>query len=253
MQICFERNISMKEVQTVQVMGTDFVNETKEDFLENFVFPNLINEKKCFIVTANPEIVMRAREDSNYQQILQSADYVVPDGAGILMAAKYKKQPIKERIAGTDLMMDLFQFGNENKLSCYLLGATEDVIERVVKEVERQFPNVTIAGYHHGFFDLKDQAIVEAVKQSSPDLVFVATGFPRQEQWIYDNLNQFDKGVFMGLGGSFDVLAGEVKRAPESWIKLNLEWLYRLIQQPVRFKRVTKIFSFMIRVLLRRE
>jgi N-acetylglucosaminyldiphosphoundecaprenol N-acetyl-beta-D-mannosaminyltransferase len=243
----------MSTFKTVSVMGIEFVNTTKEQFLQQGLFPKLDREEKCFIVTANPEIVMKANEDQDFRKIVQSADFVVPDGAGILMAAKHMKQPLQERIAGTDMMMDLLSYANEKGLRAYFLGASEDVNNRVVVEVNKQFPNVQIAGHHHGFFSLDAVEIVEDVKHANPDLIFVATGSPRQEKWISQNLDMFRKGIFIGLGGSFDVLAGEVKRAPEAWIKLNLEWLYRLIQQPFRFKRVLKIFEFMFKIWFKRS
>ncbi|HAM80039.1 WecB/TagA/CpsF family glycosyltransferase [Ornithinibacillus bavariensis] len=243
----------MGAFKTVSVMGIDFINTTKEEFLEKGLIPILNRNEKCFVVTANPEIVMKANEDHEFKRIIQSADFVVPDGAGILMAARHKKQPLQERIAGTDIMMDLLSYANEKGLSCFFLGASEAVNEKVVLEVRKQFPFVKIAGSHHGFFPFDDTTIVEGVRKANPDLVFVATGFPRQEKWISQNLDTFEKGIFIGVGGSFDVLSGEVKRAPETWIKLNLEWLYRLIKQPFRFVRVLKIFKFMFRIWFKRS
>ena len=99
---------------------------------------------------------------------------------------------------------------------------------------------------------MDDESIVNDVRKTQPDFVFVALGMPRQEQWIANNIDSFSKGVFMGVGGSFDVVAGEVQRAPEIWIKLNLEWLYRLIKQPSRFKRILKVFEFIFRMIIRK-
>lgn len=233
-------------------MDIDFLNITQRDFLKLHIEPHLHQQEKCFIVTANPEIVMRTREDASYKQIVQSADYIVPDGVGILLAAKYMKQPLQERIAGFDVMMDLLAFAHQEKMSCYFLGAEEAVNAKAVQEVERRFPDLKIAGHHHGFFDMNDKQLADHIKQSNPDILFAALGFPRQEEWITTHMDDFSKGVFIGVGGSFDVLAGEVKRAPAGWIKLNLEWLYRLLQQPFRFKRVFKIFEFMMKVVLKK-
>ena len=243
----------MSEInKTVSIMDINFLNVTKKNFLHYYLYPHLNRKQKCFIVTANPEIVMKTREDAAYKEIVQSADYVVPDGAGIILAAKHMKQPLQERVPGFDLMMDLLAFADAQGLSCYFLGAKDYVNTKVVLEVERRFPNVKIAGYHHGFFDISDPKIVESVQQSAPDIIFVALGFPQQEEWITKYMDEFSNGLFMGVGGSFDVLAGEVKRAPQIWIKLNLEWLYRLFQQPSRVKRIFKVFEFMMRVVLKR-
>lgn len=237
----------------VKIMDIDFLNITQSDFLENHLYQHLRHQEKSFVVTANPEIVMKTKEDPTYKQIVQSADYVVPDGIGILFAAKYMKQPLQERIAGFDVMMDLLAFADKEKLSCYFLGAEETINAKAILEVKERFPHVKIAGHHHGFFDMDDHHIAENMKLSQPDIIFVALGFPRQEEWITTYMSDFSKGVFIGVGGSFDVLAGEVKRAPEIWIKLNLEWLYRLLKQPFRVKRVFKIFEFMGRIIFKRD
>ncbi|GGB32343.1 WecB/TagA/CpsF family glycosyltransferase [Virgibacillus dakarensis] len=242
-----------KANDSVTIMDIPFLNTTKDDFLHQYLFPRLADQKKSFVVTANPEIVMRAKEDTTYKEIIQSANYVIPDGSGILMAAKYKNEPLQERIPGYDLMLDLLKHAEEKGYSCYFLGAKESVNEKVVKEVNRQYPGLKIAGHHHGFFAIDDPEMAATVKTANPDLIFVALGVPRQEMWIAKHKDQFAKGLFIGIGGSFDIIAGETKRAPQLWINLNLEWLYRLIKQPTRFKRILKVFEFMGRVILRRD
>lgn len=234
-------------------MDIPFVNSTQSEFINQEIIPCLDEYKKCFIVTANPEIVMETRRNKEYKKIVQSADHVVPDGIGILLAAKRIKQPLKERIAGFDLMRDLLTIANERGAKCFFLGASEEVNELVVKKVSKQYPNIEIVGRHHGYFKMDDESIVNIVKEKEPDFVFVALGYPKQEKWIYENLSQFNKGVFMGVGGSFDVLAGKVKRAPEIWIKLNLEWLYRILKQPFRLKRIFPVFKFIFLIYTKRE
>ncbi|MFD2044506.1 WecB/TagA/CpsF family glycosyltransferase [Ornithinibacillus salinisoli] len=237
----------------VSIMDISFINTTKDKLLNEHLYPKLNNGEKCFIVTANPEIVIKTKEKPNYKKIVQSADIVVPDGVGIVIASKHKKQPIHKRIPGFDLMLDLLYYANEEQLSVYFLGAQDDINEKAVKEVKKRFPNVKIAGYHHGFFKGLEAEIAKEVQNANADLVFVALGSPQQEQWIYNNINQFSKGLFMGVGGSFDVLSGESKRAPKTWIKLNLEWLYRLLKQPFRWKRILKVLEFMLRIFLKKE
>ncbi|MGY0691318.1 WecB/TagA/CpsF family glycosyltransferase [Virgibacillus sp. FSP13] len=243
----------MKTRNTVTIMDIPFLNTTKSDFLNHYLLPGLADKHNSFVVTANPEIVMRAREDAAYKKAIQSADYVIPDGSGILMAAKYKKEPLQERVTGYDLMLDLLERAEEMGYSCFFLGAKEAVNEKVVDSVKKQYPGLKIAGHHHGFFDIDDPEIVEKVERTNPDLIFVALGLPRQELWIAKHRHQFSKGLFIGIGGSFDVIAGEVPRAPQVWINLNLEWLYRLIKQPTRFKRILKVFEFMGRVILKKD
>lgn len=242
----------MVKVEKVNIMDIEFVNTTKETLLTKHLFPILLNQQKCFIVTANPEIVMKAQEDQNYKQTVQQAHYIVPDGIGIIYAAKYLGTPLTERIAGFDLVLDLLKFANEKKLNVYFLGARDEVNQKATKKVKEKYPDINIVGAHHGFFDLEDSTVVESVKDANPDLILVALGFPKQEEWICKYMDDFEKGLFIGVGGSFDVLAGEVKRAPDIWIKLNLEWFYRLIKQPFRIKRIVKVFQFMFKVMFKR-
>lgn len=237
----------------VSIMDINFYNTTKQDLLKNDLYPRIARGEKCFLVTANPEIVMYARDEAEYKAIVQSADFVIPDGIGIIKASNWIKQPLKERIPGFELMLDLLSYADEHQLSCYFLGAQEEINEKAVKEVRKTYPGIKIAGRHHGYFEIEDRAVAEDVKETTPDLVFVALGMPRQEQWIAEYMPEFDKGVFMGVGGSFDTLTGEVKRAPQAWINLNLEWLYRFIKQPVRFKRLFKVFEFAVRMRFSRH
>lgn len=229
----------------VSIMDISFVNSTRENFIAEKIVPKLDEKQKCFIVTANPEIVMETRRNHHYKEIVQSATYVVPDGIGILLAARLKKKPLLDRIAGYDLMIQMLQLANERGASCFFLGASKEVNEQVVQKVEQNYPNIRIAGNYHGYFDIGDSSVLERVKMNEPDFVFVALGYPKQEEWIYRHLHVFSKGIFIGLGGSFDVLTGNVKRAPNIWIKLHLEWLYRLLKQPSRWKRMLPIISFL--------
>ncbi|WP_430790338.1 WecB/TagA/CpsF family glycosyltransferase [Virgibacillus flavescens] len=238
--------------KNVSIMDVSFLNTTQREFLDSYIFPALKRQERCFVVTANPEIVMKTREDQDYKKAINKADYVIPDGIGIIMAAKFMKQPLQERVAGSDLTFELLEYAERQGLSCYFLGATEEVNKKVVANITQQYPKLKIAGRHHGFFDMEDAGIVDEVKHAHPDIVFTALGLPRQEKWIASHVDQFEKGLFIGIGGVFDIIAGELKRAPAMWIRLNLEWLYRLIKQPWRFMRILKVFEFMLRVVLRR-
>ncbi|MCP8617486.1 WecB/TagA/CpsF family glycosyltransferase [Salirhabdus salicampi] len=234
------------------IMGIPFVKNNREELLQQSIYPRLREGEKQFIVTANPEIVMRANEDPSYKERIQQADYVLPDGAGIVIASKWLRDPVEERITGFDLMCKLLDYAQENGLSCYFLGAKEEVNTKMIGRLIQMYPKLKIAGYHHGYITLDDETIVNEMKETKPDLVFVALGFPRQEEWIHMHYHKFEKGLFMGVGGSFDVLAGVVDRAPKFWIRLNMEWFYRLVKQPFRWKRVLKVFEFMLRIIVKK-
>lgn len=229
----------------VTILDIVFTNTTLHQFLENAVKPSYQNSEKRFIVTANPEIVMHARNDAAYKQTLIEADDVVPDGIGIIYAAKLKKQPLQERIAGFDLMEQMLLLADNQSASCYFLGAKEAMNAEAVKRIQELYPNISIAGRHHGYIDVEDDEVVERIQEAQPDFVFVALGYPKQEMWIHQHLPRFSKGIFMGVGGCLDVYAGNVKRAPQFWINLHMEWFYRIVQQPARWKRMLPLLSFM--------
>ncbi|MED3564458.1 WecB/TagA/CpsF family glycosyltransferase, partial [Bacillus xiapuensis] len=209
----------------------------------------IIKGVKAFVVTANPEIVMYAREDRDYHKIVQEADYVVPDGAGIILAAKILNTPLQERVTGYDLTVRLLELSNQNAWRVYLLGGKEETNQKAVANICKQYPNLVMAGSHNGYFKGEENRIADEIKAANADIVFVAIGFPRQEKWISAHYSSFSKGIFMGVGGSIDVLAGEVNRAPEVWQKLNLEWFYRLVKQPSRWRRMLALPRFLREIL----
>lgn len=240
----------MKE-NKVNILNVMFDSLTKESLL-NVLTKRVEEEKKTFLVTANPEIVMHAKENPEYMNIVQNADYVIADGIGVIIGSKVIGQQLPERIPGFELLQELLKIGNDSKWSVYFLGAKREVVEKAVENVRMQHPDLRIAGYHDGYFDLDSTHIQEEIRKTKPDLIFVALGVPRQEKFIYSNLPSFEKGLFIGVGGSFDVLAGTVKRAPVIWQKLNLEWMYRLIKQPSRWRRMLALPVFMIHMIKER-
>lgn len=239
-------------MNTVEIQNIRFTNCTMGGFL-HVLEKRLTNGQKTFVVTANPEIVMYANKDREYFETLSKADYIVPDGIGVVIASKILKKPLQERVAGFDLMGNLLRLAEKRKLKVYLLGAKEKTIENAVKNIKLVHPQLQLVGYHHGYFDIDDETIAESIARLEPDIVFVALGFPKQELWIERYLHRFHKGLFMGVGGSFDVWAGEAKRAPRIWINFHLEWLYRLLQEPSRIKRMIVLPQFIFRVISQRK
>ena len=235
-------------MQKVEILNF-FFNSLKKNELLKQLYKKINNKEKTFLVTANPEIVMYANKDAGYKDIVQGADYLIADGYGIILASKLLGKPLPERIPGFEIMTTLLEEGNRQGWSVYFFGAKEEVVSKAVTTVTERYENLTIAGYHNGYFDWNDTYVQEEIKATEPDLIFVALGFPKQEQWISSNINHFNKGIFIGIGGSFDVLAGAVKRAPLIWQKLNLEWLYRLIKQPSRWRRMLALPHFILKVM----
>ena len=232
----------------VEILTIPFIDSNMDEFMNRMIYPRLMNQEKTFVVTANPEIVEYANEHKDYKDIIISADYITPDGVGIIMASKWLNQPLQERITGFDLMNELFRVADEKALKVYLLGAEENVIEAAALKVKELYPGLELVGYNHGYIDIKDDALPKSIAELEPDIILTALGFPRQEKWVSKHYALFNKGLFMGVGGSFDVLAGKVNRAPVFWQKMRLEWLYRLIQQPSRWKRMLALPRFVLKV-----
>ncbi len=226
--------------------GNDDFNEEMSKWLKN--------NKKQFIVTANPETFMKSKDDNEINTLLLDEDTIlVPDGIAIVKTANMLGYNIKERIAGIDIANQLLEEGNKQKKSIYLFGSKQEVIDDLIKTIVEKYPNLTIAGSSNGYKEDKDKVFDEIVSVK-PDIVLVALGIPAQEKLIYKHLDRFDKGIFVGVGGSFDVMSGHKKRAPKIFIKLNLEWLYRIACEPKRIKRFyDSNVKFMFKALNRRN
>nr|WP_147534193.1 WecB/TagA/CpsF family glycosyltransferase [Bacillus marasmi] len=236
----------------VKILNVDFQNTTRE-LLLNELTERITKGDKTFVVTANPEIVMYANSDPEYLSIVNKSDYTIADGIGVIIGSKMLGTPLPERIPGFDLMQDLLETANKNEWSVYLLGAKKDVIEKAVENVKERHPKLKLVGWNDGYFNWESSKVADEIAKKQPDLIFVALGFPRQEMWIAKHFASFNKGLFMGVGGSFDVLSGHVKRSPEIWQKLHLEWFYRLLKQPSRWRRMLALPDFIIKVLFEKN
>lgn len=209
---------------------------TKADFL-NLLKNDLSQDNKRFIVTANPEAFMLGRENTDFDKLLlDEATTVVADGIGIVKGADIVGVSVAERIPGVDIAEKLFCYGNEMKKSVFLFGAKQEVIDALLERLSKLYPNLVIAGAVNGYVEDKDK-VFEDMAALAPDIVLVALGMPAQERLIYKHLSLFNKGIFVGVGGSFDVLSGTKERAPEFFINHNIEWLYRIVKEPKRLKR----------------
>lgn len=212
-----------------------YKKEEKE--FNKIIYNNLKNNKKMFIVTANPETLMMSEKDMELNNLLNDKDTIlVPDGIGVVKALKILNYDVKERIAGIDISNTLLEYGNKLKKSIYLFGSKQDVIDSMKDVINNKYSNLELVGSSNGYVSDRDEVFSE-IKKLKPDIILVALGIPMQEKLIYKHLKDFDKGIFVGVGGSFDVISGHKKRAPKIFIKLNLEWLYRIICEPKRLKR----------------
>ena len=196
----------------------------------------LKNKEKRFIITVNSETLMKSENDRELENILKGNYSFVPDGIAVVKAAKKLDINISERITGIDIAEHLLKVANINKYSMYLFGAKEEVIQALVEKIKKEYKNIKLLGYSNGYVDNKDK-IMEDIIKFNPDICMVALGIPYQEKLIYKYFNKAKNGIYVGVGGSFDVLSGAKLRAPKIFIKLNLEWFYRIITEPKRLKR----------------
>lgn len=231
-------------MERVNVLGMAFDNHTMAEFM-TILGKRMRQEQGTFIVTANPEIVMYAREHPEYQRLVDEADFVTADGIGVVKGAQILGTPIKERVTGFDLMVNLLQLAAQQGYRVYLIGAKPGIADAAAKKAAQEFPGLQIVGTHDGYFELGDTQVDQAIIAAKPDIVFAAMGYPRQEQFIAALRNHLPDALFMGVGGSFDVLSGTVKRAPVFMQKAHLEWFYRLLKEPTRFKRMLILPKFL--------
>lgn len=200
------------------------------------------------VVTINPEGIWLAKDDPQLAQIVEQAALVTADGNGVLWAAKQLGKLIPMRVTGIDLMERLCQTAAANKWSIFLLGAQPGVAEQAGTVLQQRYPGLDIAGHAHGYFQGREQQVIEQVRSSGADILFAALGMPQQEKWLYQHGQHLGCAVAMGVGGSFDVISGRVKRAPHLWQKLKLEWLWRLLLNPSRWRRYLIIPQYMLKV-----
>lgn len=204
-------------------------------------------------VTVNPEFVMIAQRDETFRAVLEAADLALPDGQGLLWASRILGQRLRERVCGSDLVPCLAALAAKHSYRIFLLGAAPGVAERAAAVLERDNPGLLIVGTYAGSPALEEEnEILERIRAAAPDILFVAYGAPQQDLWIHRNLDRLGIPFCMGVGGSLDFIAGVVKRAPLWMRRLGLEWLYRLIRQPWRWRRMLVLPKFALLVLAQR-
>ncbi|MCZ8515711.1 WecB/TagA/CpsF family glycosyltransferase [Paenibacillus filicis] len=239
---------------TVSIMGVAFttrsLEQTIDTMLDRITGTAEAKAPLFHVITANPEIVMTAREDEHIRRILGQAGLVTPDGIGIVLASRWIGQPLQGRVTGFDILTGLLEKGLSQPFSVYLLGGEEETSREAAEVIRARYPGIKVAGRHHGFFGEEEEArILAEIEELRPDLLVVATGAPRAEKWIDRHRSRLRVKAAIGVGGSLDVLAGRVKRAPVLWQRMNLEWLYRLLSQPSRWRRQLVLPQFAWKVL----
>lgn len=231
---------------TVEIVGINIDKVTFEG-AEDRLLEFLQQDELKMVFTPNSELLVDAVKDPSFAEILNSGDLVIPDGIGVVISSRFYGTPLKEKVAGCELMGSLIEIAYTEKKSIYFLGGKEGVAEEASQKLAVKYPGINIAGYHNGYFNVdEEKKIIDDIIDKGPDIIFVALGAPKQEKWIYRNRHKFTAKIAMGVGGSLDIIAGRVKRAPEFYQKTGLEWLYRLGKEPKRFFRMLKLPKFII-------
>ena len=232
---------------TVDVVGIPIQNVTMEEAVHD-VSAFLKTKDQKVVVTPNAEILQLCVEDEGVHAIIRSADYIIPDGIGVVKGAKMLGTPLNQKVAGCDLAWNILSEMERTGKRLFLLGAKPGVAAAAAEKMKEAHPNLVVCGVQDGYFK-EDDPVIEAINAADTDVLFVCLGVPKQEQWMMSHKARLNVSVMMGLGGSLDVFAGNVKRAPKIFIKLGLEWLYRLIKEPWRAKRMMKLPKFFFSVM----
>lgn len=243
----------MKE--KISILGVEIDNITLKE--SGDITKKIIEQsnKSCEIIVApNTEFVMCAQRDKEFFDILKKAKLATPDSVGIMIGAKLQKKKFKERIPGQAYFREVIRRAEIEGWSVYILGGTEDVIEKAVVNVKKDFPKVNIIGYHEGYFTKdSEEEVIKQINELQPNVLFVAMGAPKQEKWINKNKEKLKVDVAAGQGGTLDYEAGRIKRAPKIIQKIGMEWFWRLILQPSRIIRMRVLPLFLIKLVFKKD
>lgn len=237
----------MKEIATI--LGVPVVPYTMDEAVVKLTADTL-KKKRNFVVTANAEIIMMAQADPEYKKLLsETAELILPDGAGTVWAGNYLGYIIPERVAGYDLYLRLLEEAAKNNIPVYFFGGKPGIAEEAAEEGKRRWPGLTVTGCRNGYFSAEEEPdIIKGINRSGAAILFAALGAPKQEKWLAKYREQLQPCLLMGIGGSFDVLAGKMQRAPKWMQDAKLEWLFRLLKQPSRFGRMLALPKFVFAV-----
>lgn len=234
-----------------KILGFNVVTCDEQELLSD-IFEDYKKNNQIFIVNINPEIAINNYKNQIFKETLNKQKYQIPDGSGIVWASKLRKGNIKTRITGIDLMLKICEKSQEYSSKIYLYGGESEIVEKARDELKKIYPNINVVGICNGYGDESEAA--QKILEAKPDIVFVGLGSPKQENFIIQYKDKLsDVKILMPVGGSFDVISKAKKRAPKWMIKRNLEWLYRLMKEPRRALRQTKILKYVLYIITKKD
>lgn len=235
--------------ERVKILGVNVDSVTMAQAVER-VEKLIASQKNSIVATANAEMLLRATNDDELKNILNAAELVVPDGAGTVWAARHLGYEMPERVAGFDLVQELMKISPSKGYKFFLFGAAPTIADKAKLKAEELYPNIKIVGTRNGYFTAADESeIIAQIKNSKPDILLAALGVPKQEKWLAAHKDELNVPVSIGVGGTFDVMAGVVKRAPKWMQRAKLEWLFRAMLQPSRAGRLIALPKFVFKVV----
>lgn len=240
----------------IKILGVKVNNiSLEETYLRTKELIETSNKSCQMIFAPNTEFIMCAQKDKEFFEILNMSKLSTPDSIGIEMAAKRLGKPLKERIQGQKYFRKIVEEGEKLGWSFYILGGKDDTPNKAVENLKKIYPKLNVVGLHEGYFENEEDEnkVIEEINSLQPNILIVAMGAPKQEKWIYANKDRLKVDVACGQGGTLDYEAGNVKRAPEIFQKIGLEWLWRLIKQPSRIVRMLVLPKFLFKVLFTKD
>ena len=240
----------------IKILGVKVNNiSLEETYLRTKELIETSNKSCQMIFAPNTEFIMCAQKDKEFFEILNMSKLSTPDSIGIEMAAKRLGKPLKERIQGQKYFRKIVEEGEKLGWSFYILGGKDDTPNKAVENLKKIYPKLNVVGLHEGYFENEEDEnkVIEEINLLQPNILIVAMGAPKQEKWIYANKDRLQVDIACGQGGTLDYEAGNIKRAPEFFQRVGLEWLWRLIKQPSRIVRMAVLPKFLIKILFTKD
>ncbi|WP_240739365.1 WecB/TagA/CpsF family glycosyltransferase [Marinitoga lauensis] len=231
----------------IELFGLKLLSGKKEE-MWNFIKRKINSDEKTWVVTLNALMFLEYFKNNEYKYELQNSTISIPDGIGVV---KYLEKwgYTTERCPGIDTMLKICEW-QEHKI--FLLGSKPGISEKAKEHLEKKFPKINIVGTHHGYFENPDK-IIGKINSSGAEILFVGMGVPKQEEFIYKNMHKLNVKMAMGVGGSIDVISGKIPRAPKVFQIFGLEWLYRMLREPKRFKKLPDLMNFYFKIYRSKE
>ncbi|MBN2159257.1 MAG: WecB/TagA/CpsF family glycosyltransferase [Spirochaetes bacterium] len=244
--------VDLNDAKITNIMGIGIDNMTRAQAVVRVM--EMIKSGGVFhIITFNPYKIQRFKGNADLRLISGTADMHLASGGGIQWAGKVLKTPIRERIPTLSFIMDIVRIAEIKEFSIFLVGGKPEIVERAFFNIKKSFPKIRIVGRHGGYFnDEREKSVIEAMRKSEANIVFVGLGFPKEDRWIHKIRGEFKNAVFIGVGGCIDIISGEIKKAPAFFMGRGIDWFYRIISKPWRIGRFIRVLFFFISVIGRR-